>query len=120
MTVGLLRSFKAFVGCEFKRKRVKNKAILFYLFRLTLLQDTHRSHQREYEKYMQDIESSKSTIQNLESSSNHALSYKFYKSMKTYVENLIDCLNEKVYIHVYVIFLLGEKPFYYTVLKRKI
>ncbi|XP_073906175.1 intron Large complex component GCFC2 isoform X2 [Castor canadensis] len=64
--------------------------------RLTLLQDTHRSHQREYEKYMQDIESSKSTIQNLESSSNHALSYKFYKSMKTYVENLIDCLNEKI------------------------
>ncbi|XP_040849566.1 intron Large complex component GCFC2 isoform X1 [Ochotona curzoniae] len=64
--------------------------------RLTLLQDTHRSHQREYEKYLQDVESSKSTIQNLESSSNQNLNYKFYKSMKIYVENLIGCLNEKV------------------------
>nr|XP_045009343.1 intron Large complex component GCFC2 isoform X2 [Jaculus jaculus] len=64
--------------------------------RLTLLQDTHRLHQREYEKYVQDIKNSKAVIQNLESSSNQALSYKFYKSMKTYVENLIDCLNEKI------------------------
>ncbi|XP_062934279.1 intron Large complex component GCFC2 isoform X4 [Cynocephalus volans] len=64
--------------------------------RLKLIQDTHRSHLREYEKYMQDVKSSKSTIQNLESSSNQALNYKFYKSMKVYVENLIDCLNEKM------------------------
>ncbi|KAM9212467.1 intron Large complex component GCFC2 [Dugong dugon] len=64
--------------------------------RLTLLQDTHRSHLREYEKYIQDVKSSKSTIQNLENSSNQALNYKFYKSMKIYVENLIDCLNEKI------------------------
>ncbi|XP_010629914.1 GC-rich sequence DNA-binding factor 2 isoform X2 [Fukomys damarensis] len=67
--------------------------------RLTLLRDTHRSHQREYEKYVEDIKSSKNTIQNLESSSNQALNYKFYKSMKMYVENLIDCLNEKI-IHI--------------------
>ncbi|XP_041611461.1 intron Large complex component GCFC2 isoform X7 [Vulpes lagopus] len=64
--------------------------------RLTLLQDTHRSHLREYEKYIQDVESSKSTIQNLENSSSQALNFKFYKSMKVYVENLIDCLNEKI------------------------
>ncbi|KAF0879645.1 GCFC2 factor, partial [Crocuta crocuta] len=64
--------------------------------RLTLLQDTHRSHLREYEKYIQDIKSSKNTIQNLENSSNQALNFKFYKSMKIYVENLIDCLNEKI------------------------
>ncbi|XP_058539538.1 intron Large complex component GCFC2 isoform X2 [Neofelis nebulosa] len=64
--------------------------------RLTLLQDTHRSHLREYEKYIQDVKSSKSTIQKLENSSNQALNFKFYKSMKIYVENLIDCLNEKI------------------------
>ncbi|XP_023043731.2 GC-rich sequence DNA-binding factor 2 isoform X3 [Piliocolobus tephrosceles] len=64
--------------------------------RLTLLQETHRSHLREYEKYVQDVKSSESTIQNLESSSNQALNCKFYKSMKIYVENLIDCLNEKI------------------------
>ncbi|XP_064233918.1 intron Large complex component GCFC2 isoform X4 [Aotus nancymaae] len=64
--------------------------------RLTLLQETHRSHLREYEKYVQNVKSSKSTIQNLESSSDQALNCKFYKSMKIYVENLIDCLNEKI------------------------
>ncbi|XP_021565760.1 GC-rich sequence DNA-binding factor 2 [Carlito syrichta] len=64
--------------------------------RLTLLQETHRSHLREYEKYIQDVQSSKSTIHNLECSSNQAQNYKFYKSMKMYVENLIDCLNEKI------------------------
>uniref|UniRef100_A0A8C0KN69 GC-rich sequence DNA-binding factor 2 n=1 Tax=Canis lupus dingo TaxID=286419 RepID=A0A8C0KN69_CANLU len=58
--------------------------------------DTHRSHLREYEKYIQDVKSSKSTIQNLENSSTQALNFKFYKSMKVYVENLIDCLNEKI------------------------
>ncbi|KAG8518750.1 GC-rich sequence DNA-binding factor 2, partial [Galemys pyrenaicus] len=64
--------------------------------RLTLLQDTHRSHLREYEKYMEDVRSLRSTIQNLEDSSNQTLNFKFYKSMKVYVENLIDCLNEKI------------------------
>ncbi|XP_023574175.1 GC-rich sequence DNA-binding factor 2 [Octodon degus] len=67
--------------------------------RLTLLQETHRSHQREYDKYVEDIKSSKSTIQNLETSSDQAVNYKFYKGMKMYVENLIDCLNEKI-IHI--------------------
>ncbi|XP_038607140.1 intron Large complex component GCFC2 [Tachyglossus aculeatus] len=64
--------------------------------RLTSLQDIHRSHQREYEKYLQDIETSKSTIKRLEKASEPALNYKFYKGMKTYLENLVDCLNEKM------------------------
>lgn len=74
----------------------------FILFRLTLLQDTHRSHQREYEKYLEDIKSSKTAIQNLESASDQTLNYKFYKGMKIYVENIIDCLNEKVYLNMHV------------------
>ncbi|KAM6273043.1 intron Large complex component GCFC2 isoform 2-T2 [Spheniscus humboldti] len=64
--------------------------------RITSLQDVHRAHQREYEKYMEDIESSKLTVQELEKSSDAALNYKFYRAMKTYVENLINCLNEKL------------------------
>ncbi|XP_035177922.1 GC-rich sequence DNA-binding factor 2 [Oxyura jamaicensis] len=66
--------------------------------RITSLQDVHCAHQREYEKYMQDIESSKMTVEELEKSSEAALNYKFYRAMKTYVENLINCLNEKVCI----------------------
>ncbi|XP_019392847.1 PREDICTED: GC-rich sequence DNA-binding factor 2 isoform X1 [Crocodylus porosus] len=64
--------------------------------RVTSLQDIHRAHQREYEKYMHDIESSKTTIQELEKSSDVGQNYKFYRAMKTFVENLIDCLNEKL------------------------
>ncbi|KFO86586.1 GC-rich sequence DNA-binding factor 2, partial [Buceros rhinoceros silvestris] len=64
--------------------------------RITSLQDVHRAHQREYEKYMEDIESSKMAVQELEKSSDAALNYKFYRAMKTYVENLINCLNEKL------------------------
>uniref|UniRef100_A0A8C3MAS2 GCF C-terminal domain-containing protein n=1 Tax=Geospiza parvula TaxID=87175 RepID=A0A8C3MAS2_GEOPR len=64
--------------------------------RITSLQDVHRAHQREYEKYMEDIESSKMSVQELEKSSDAAMNYKFYRTMKTYVENLINCLNEKL------------------------
>ncbi|XP_069706851.1 intron Large complex component GCFC2 isoform X2 [Phaenicophaeus curvirostris] len=64
--------------------------------RITSLQDVHRAHQREYEKYLEDIESSKMTVQELENSSDAALNYKFYRAMKTYAENLINCLNEKL------------------------
>ncbi|XP_027545876.1 GC-rich sequence DNA-binding factor 2 isoform X2 [Neopelma chrysocephalum] len=64
--------------------------------RITSLQDVHRAHQREYEKYMEDMESSKMTVQELEKPSDAALNYKFYRAMKTYVENLINCLNEKL------------------------
>ncbi|XP_050806697.1 intron Large complex component GCFC2 isoform X5 [Gopherus flavomarginatus] len=79
------------VNLEIVKKRLNT--------RITSLQDLHRAHQREHEKYTQDIESSKSTIQELERSSNAALNYKFYRSMKTYVESLIDCLNEKL-LHI--------------------
>ncbi|KGL93492.1 GC-rich sequence DNA-binding factor 2, partial [Charadrius vociferus] len=64
--------------------------------RITSLQDVHCAHQREYEKYMEDIESSKMNVQELEKSSDAAQNYKFYRAMKTYVENLINCLNEKL------------------------
>ncbi|XP_030054653.1 intron Large complex component GCFC2 [Microcaecilia unicolor] len=63
--------------------------------RLKSLQEIHRSHQREYEKVVHDIERSKSVITDLEQS-NSAANYKFYKTMKTYIENLADCLNEKI------------------------
>ncbi|CAH7135557.1 intron Large complex component GCFC2 [Phodopus roborovskii] len=76
------------VNLEIIKKQLNN--------RLTLLQESHRSHQREYEKYVQDIKSSKTAIQNLENTSDHALNYKFYKGMKIYVENIVDCLNEKI------------------------
>ncbi|XP_033916330.1 intron Large complex component GCFC2 isoform X3 [Melopsittacus undulatus] len=76
------------VNLEIVKKRLSE--------RITSLQNVHRAHQREYEKYKEDIKSSKATVQVLEKSSDAALNYKFYRSMKTYVENLINCLNEKL------------------------
>ncbi|XP_021246754.1 GC-rich sequence DNA-binding factor 2 isoform X2 [Numida meleagris] len=64
--------------------------------RIASLQDVHRAHQREYGKYVEDIESSKITVQELEKSSEAAMNYKFYRAMKTYVENLVNCFNEKL------------------------
>ncbi|XP_069092142.1 intron Large complex component GCFC2 isoform X2 [Pleurodeles waltl] len=64
--------------------------------RLNSFQEVHRSHQREYEKITHDVETSKNTVQKLEAGANAALQYKFYKTMKTYAENLVDCLNEKI------------------------
>lgn len=69
---------------------------VFSFFRIASLQDVHRAHQREYGKYVEDIESSKITVQELEKSSDAAMNYKFYRGMKTYVENLVNCFNEKV------------------------
>ncbi|XP_075001036.1 intron Large complex component GCFC2 isoform X2 [Calonectris borealis] len=89
--------------------------------RITSLQDVHRAHQREYEKYIEDIESSKMTVQELEKSSDAAMNYKFYRAMKTYVENLINCLNEKLkYVNdleLAVHVLLQQRAM--TVLKRR-
>ncbi|XP_009903616.2 intron Large complex component GCFC2 isoform X2 [Dryobates pubescens] len=89
--------------------------------RITLLQDVHRAHQREYEKYMEDIESSKIAVQELEKSSDAVLNFKFYKGMKIYAENLINCLNEKLkYINeleLAVHALLQQRAL--TVLKRR-
>ncbi|XP_064304226.1 intron Large complex component GCFC2 isoform X2 [Phalacrocorax carbo] len=81
------------VNLEIVKKRLTER---FLFFRITSLQDVHRAHQREYEKYMEDIENSKMSVQELEKSSDAALNYKFYRAMKTYVENLINCLNEKL------------------------
>ncbi|XP_060043561.1 intron Large complex component GCFC2 isoform X3 [Erinaceus europaeus] len=64
--------------------------------RLTLLQETHHSHLREYEKYIEDVKNSKSAIQKLENSSSETQSFKFYKTMKIYVDNLISFLDEKI------------------------
>ncbi|KAJ7399699.1 GC-rich sequence DNA-binding factor 2 [Pitangus sulphuratus] len=56
--------------------------------RITSLQDVHRAHQREYEKYMENMESSKMTVQELEKPSDAALNYKFYRAMKTYLKDI--------------------------------
>ncbi|XP_041105653.1 intron Large complex component GCFC2-like isoform X2 [Polyodon spathula] len=63
--------------------------------KLESLGQVHRAHQREQEKIQQDTESAKTYLENLEDTS-PCLRYKFYKEMRIYVQNLVDCLNEKI------------------------
>ncbi|XP_053316667.1 intron Large complex component GCFC2 isoform X2 [Spea bombifrons] len=63
--------------------------------RIASFQEVHKSHTQESEKYKYDIESSKHLLEKLEKSSSEQ-SYKFFKEMKSYVDNYVDCLNEKI------------------------
>ncbi|XP_063771336.1 intron Large complex component GCFC2 isoform X2 [Pseudophryne corroboree] len=63
--------------------------------RIASIQEVHRSHVAESEKYSRDLEDSKNSLQMLEKSSSDQC-YKFLKEMKIYVENFVDCLNEKI------------------------
>ncbi|RXM34345.1 GC-rich sequence DNA-binding factor 2 [Acipenser ruthenus] len=62
---------------------------------LESVEQVHRAHQREQEKIQQDIESAKTCLENLEDTSRD-LRYKFYKEMRIYIQNLVDCLSEKI------------------------
>ena len=55
---------------------------------MTSLQDVPRAHQREYEKHVENIDSSKITAQEWEKPSDAAMIYRFYRGMKRYIENL--------------------------------
>ncbi|MGH0151223.1 UNVERIFIED_CONTAM: hypothetical protein FKN15_042701 [Acipenser sinensis] len=70
------------VNLEIIKKRLTKKQV-------------HRAHQREQEKIQQDIESAKTCLENLEDTSRD-LRYKFYKEMRIYIQNLVDCLSEKI------------------------
>ncbi|XP_018430934.1 PREDICTED: GC-rich sequence DNA-binding factor 2 [Nanorana parkeri] len=63
--------------------------------RITSIQEVHRSHLLDCEKYTHDLENSKNVLEKLETSSGEQ-SFTFFKKMKIYVENFVDCLNEKI------------------------
>ncbi|XP_078069013.1 intron Large complex component GCFC2-like isoform X2 [Mustelus asterias] len=66
--------------------------------KLESLHEVYRSHQREHEKIQVLAESSQSTIEHLEDTPDPGHRYKFYQEMRTYIQNLTDCFNEKMRI----------------------
>ncbi|XP_067840616.1 intron Large complex component GCFC2-like isoform X2 [Heptranchias perlo] len=76
------------VNLETVKKRLIN--------RLESLQEVYRSHHREHEKFQASAESSRCTIEHLEDTSDSGDRYRFYQEMRTYVQNLINCFNEKI------------------------
>ncbi|KAM9067137.1 intron Large complex component GCFC2 isoform 1-T1 [Sarcophilus harrisii] len=64
--------------------------------RLASLEGVHRSHQREYERRLQDVVSAKTAVADLEKAPDPAPSCAFYRAMKAYLAALVDCLQEKI------------------------
>ncbi|XP_006000092.1 GC-rich sequence DNA-binding factor 2 isoform X1 [Latimeria chalumnae] len=85
-----LESFAALppVKLEIVQKRLSDK--------LQSLQEVHRAHQQEHEKFLQHMENSRNTAEALEETASAGQQLKFYKEMKLYVQNLVDCLSEKI------------------------
>ena len=65
--------------------------------RLDSIQQVHRSHLLEMEKHRTDVKEYKKSIISLEAKSADVSDrFQFFQEMSGYVQDLIDCLNEKV------------------------
>ena len=65
--------------------------------RLSSIQQVHRAHVVEAEKHKTDVSNYEKNIKSLEvKSADVSERFKFYQEMSGYVQDLIDCLNEKV------------------------
>ncbi|KAF7662106.1 hypothetical protein LDENG_00246280 [Lucifuga dentata] len=63
--------------------------------KLESLKEVHRARQAELRKMEGDVESARTSFENLEGSSSEQ-QLKFYRAMTLYVHNLVECLREKV------------------------
>ncbi|XP_034163987.2 GC-rich sequence DNA-binding factor 2 [Pangasianodon hypophthalmus] len=75
------------VSIDIIKKRIAGK--------LESLKEVQRAHEAELRRMQQDIESARSSVENLE---NHPADSQllFYRSMNTFTQNLVDCLSEKM------------------------
>lgn len=67
----------------------------FSLPRLDSLKEVHRARQAELRRMEGDSESAKTSVESLEEGSSES-QLKFYRAMTLYVNNLVECLQEKV------------------------
>ncbi|XP_023690060.1 intron Large complex component GCFC2 [Paramormyrops kingsleyae] len=63
--------------------------------RLESLREVHRAHEAEHRRMQLDMESAKASSELLESGSSDE-QHKFYRGMRVYVQNLTECLTEKI------------------------
>uniref|UniRef100_I3KKD9 GC-rich sequence DNA-binding factor 2 n=1 Tax=Oreochromis niloticus TaxID=8128 RepID=I3KKD9_ORENI len=68
---------------------------IFFLPRLESLKEVYRARQAELRRMEGDVEGAKTSLENLEESSSEK-QLKFYRTMTTYVHNMVECLQEKV------------------------
>ncbi|XP_066554837.1 intron Large complex component GCFC2 [Amia ocellicauda] len=77
------------VSLDIIKKRLTEK--------LESLREVHRAHEAEHRRMQLDMESARAALQQLEDTTADQC-YRFYKDMKLYVQNLVDCLTDKIVI----------------------
>uniref|UniRef100_A0A6Q2Y1A9 GCF C-terminal domain-containing protein n=1 Tax=Esox lucius TaxID=8010 RepID=A0A6Q2Y1A9_ESOLU len=75
------------VSLSMVKKRIAGK--------LSDLREVHRAHEAELRRMEWDMESSRTSLENLESGSADS-QLRFYRTTNAYVQNLVECLREKV------------------------
>ncbi|KAJ7990975.1 hypothetical protein DPEC_G00292440 [Dallia pectoralis] len=75
------------VSLSMVKKRITGK--------LSDLREVHRAHEAELRRMEGDMESSRTSLENLESVSTES-QLQFYRTTNAYVQNLVECLREKV------------------------
>lgn len=68
---------------------------LLPLSRLYDLREVHRAHEADLRRMEVDMDSSRTSLENLEDSSADR-QLRFYRATTAYVQNLVECLREKV------------------------
>lgn len=78
-------------------------------FRLDSMREFHKANQQQHEKHLQRREESTKAIERLEGSSGGVGErYKFLQEMRGYVQDLLECFNEKVRMQNIFIFFSNE------------
>uniref|UniRef100_A0A3P8RZU3 GC-rich sequence DNA-binding factor 2 n=1 Tax=Amphiprion percula TaxID=161767 RepID=A0A3P8RZU3_AMPPE len=68
---------------------------VIYFLLLDSLKEVHRARQADLRRMEGDVESAKTSLENLEENSSER-QLKFYRTMTLYVHNLVECLQEKI------------------------
>ncbi|TSO67475.1 RAS guanyl-releasing protein 1 [Bagarius yarrelli] len=69
--------------------------LCLYLHRLESLKEVQRAHEAEHRRVQYDLESAKSSVENLENHSSDS-QLLFYRSMNIFTQNLVECLADKI------------------------
>lgn len=75
---------------------------LLFVCRLDSLKEVYRARQAELRRMEGDAENARSSLELLEGGSSEG-QLRFYRTMILYIHNLVQCLQEKVWLHQIII-----------------
>lgn len=105
----LFRCFKSSMKEKECNRFFGCKRICPLAFRLDSMKEFQKANQQQHEKHQQSRDDSIKTIERLEGSSGGiAERYKFLQEMRGYVQDLLECFNEKVRMQILFILFSNE------------